>query len=38
MLGLRSELNLAILAGLRSAGIAIPYPQRVVHVQPAPPL
>lgn len=28
---LRSDINLAILAALRSNGIAIPYPQRVVH-------
>ncbi|MCZ8251973.1 MAG: mechanosensitive ion channel [Hylemonella sp.] len=31
--GLRSELNLAILGGLREAGIEIPYPQRVVHMK-----
>lgn len=31
--GLRSELNLAILQGLRTAGIEIPYPQRVVHMK-----
>ena len=30
-LGLRSEVNLAILAALREHGIDIPYPQRVVH-------
>jgi small-conductance mechanosensitive channel len=28
----RSEVNLAILKGLRAAGIAIPYPQRVVRL------
>ncbi len=28
---LRSDVNLAILAALRSAGIDIPYPQRVIH-------
>ena len=31
--GLRSEINLAILRGLREAGIEIPYPQRVVHTK-----
>lgn len=31
--GLRSEINLAILRGLRAAGIEIPYPQRVVHTK-----
>ena len=30
---LRSEVNLAILAGLRAQGIDIPYPQRVVHLK-----
>ncbi len=37
--GLRSEVNLAILATLRAHGIDIPYPQRVVHqaVPPATP-
>jgi small-conductance mechanosensitive channel len=31
----KSDVNLKILAGLRAAGIDIPYPQRVVHmVQP----
>ena len=30
---LRSEVNLAILAGLRAEGIDIPYPQRVVHMK-----
>jgi len=30
---LRSEINLAILQGLREAGIEIPYPQRVVHMK-----
>lgn len=30
-LGLRSEVNLAILAALRAHGIDIPYPQRVIH-------
>ena len=28
----KSDVNLRILAGLRAAGIEIPYPQRVVHV------
>lgn len=32
-MALRSEVNLAILAGLRAQGIDIPYPQRVVHVK-----
>ncbi len=32
-LGLRSEINLDILQGLREAGIDIPYPQRVVHMK-----
>ena len=36
-LGLRSEVNLAILNTLREHGIEIPYPQRVVHQVPAPP-
>lgn len=35
-LNLRSEINLAILRSLREHGIEIPYPQRVVHLQPAP--
>ena len=34
-LGLRSVINLAILRSLRAHGIDIPYPQRVVHWQPA---
>jgi small-conductance mechanosensitive channel len=32
-LGLRSAINLAILAALRENGIEIPFPQRVVHVR-----
>jgi small-conductance mechanosensitive channel len=32
-LALRSEINQGILAGLREAGIEIPYPQRVVHTK-----
>lgn len=32
---LRSDVNLAILAGLRAEGIDIPYPQRVVHMKNA---
>jgi small-conductance mechanosensitive channel len=28
----RSEVNVAVLQGLRGAGIEIPYPQRVVHL------
>lgn len=35
MLGLRSNINLAILRSLRAHGIDIPYPQRVVHWRPA---
>jgi small-conductance mechanosensitive channel len=31
-LNVRSDINLRILAGLRAAGIEIPYPQRVVHM------
>jgi len=31
---LRSDINLAILAALRANGIAIPYPQRVLHTRP----
>ena len=34
-MGLRSQVNLAILRSLRAHGIDIPYPQRVVHWQPA---
>ncbi|MDM0058077.1 mechanosensitive ion channel family protein [Variovorax fucosicus] len=33
---LRSAINIAILDGLRSAGIDIPYPQRVVRVESLP--
>ena len=33
-LGLRSEINLAILAALRANGIAIPFPRRVVDQAP----
>ncbi len=32
-LNVRSDVNLRILKGLREAGIDIPYPQRVVHLQ-----
>jgi len=35
-LNVRSDVNLRVLAGLRSAGIEIPYPQRVVHLRGAP--
>ncbi|WP_245896169.1 mechanosensitive ion channel family protein [Ottowia oryzae] len=35
-MGLRSEINLAILAALRANGIDIPFPQRVVHQAEAP--
>ncbi len=34
-LGLRSDINLAILKALRANGIDIPYPQRVVQLQGA---
>ncbi len=33
LLGLRSAINIAILAALRQHGIDIPYPQRVVHLR-----
>jgi small-conductance mechanosensitive channel len=33
---LRSAINIAILDGLRGAGIDIPYPQRVVRVESLP--
>jgi small-conductance mechanosensitive channel len=33
----KSDINLAILKGLRERGIEIPYPQRVVHLRRAPP-
>ena len=33
-LNVRSAVNIAILNALRSRGIEIPYPQRVVHVKP----
>lgn len=36
LLGLRSQINLAILHALRAHGIDIPYPQRVLHMA-APP-
>ena len=32
-LGLRSDINLTILASLRANGVEIPYPQRVVHLR-----
>ena len=32
-LGLRSDINRAILSALRAHQIEIPYPQRVMHVQ-----
>ena len=34
-LNVKSEVHIAILAALRQASIVIPYPQRVVHHQPA---
>ncbi|MEO6973037.1 MAG: mechanosensitive ion channel domain-containing protein [Rhodoferax sp.] len=33
-LGLRSQINLAILSALREHHIDIPYPQRVLHIKP----
>ena len=33
--GLKSAINIAILEGLRAAGVDIPYPQRVVHLADA---
>ena len=33
---LRSTINLAILKGLREAGVSIPYPQSVLHVESLP--
>jgi small-conductance mechanosensitive channel len=33
-LGLRSAINLRILALFREHGVEIPYPQRVLHVRP----
>jgi small-conductance mechanosensitive channel len=32
-INVRSEVNVRVLEGLRSAGIDIPYPQRVVHLK-----
>jgi small-conductance mechanosensitive channel len=32
-LNVRSQINVAILQGLRAAGVDIPYPQRVIHVK-----
>jgi len=34
-LNVRSQVNRAILAALRANAVAIPFPQRVLHVQPA---
>jgi small-conductance mechanosensitive channel len=34
-MGVRSQINLNILADLRAAGIEIPYPQRVVELRTA---
>ena len=36
LLGLRSQINLAILRALRAHGVDIPYPQRVLHMTGAP--
>ncbi|MES2482375.1 MAG: mechanosensitive ion channel domain-containing protein, partial [Pseudomonadota bacterium] len=36
-LNVRSDVNIAILRGLRAAGVEIPFPQRVVHLPPPPP-
>jgi small-conductance mechanosensitive channel len=36
-LNLRSDINVAILHGLRAAGVDIPFPQRVVHLKDAAP-
>ncbi|GAB4217529.1 MAG: hypothetical protein Fur007_19770 [Rhodoferax sp.] len=36
VMGVRSQINLAILHSLRTHGIEIPFPQRVVHQAPAP--
>ena len=36
-MNVKSEVNLRILASLRAAGIEIPFPQRVVHMQSSPP-
>ena len=35
-LGLRSDINLSILASLRANGVEIPFPQRVVHLKQSP--
>ncbi len=35
-LGLRSDINLTILASLRANGVEIPFPQRVVHLRQSP--
>jgi len=37
LLGLRSQINLAILQALRAHDIDIPYPQRVLHMAAPPP-
>ncbi len=34
----RSEVNLAVLALLNAEGVTIPFPQRVLHVQPGAPI
>lgn len=33
-LNVRSDVHIAVLAGLRAAKVCIPYPQRVVHIAP----
>jgi small-conductance mechanosensitive channel len=37
LMNVRSDVNVAILNGLRAAGVDIPFPQRVVHQLPLPP-
>jgi small-conductance mechanosensitive channel len=34
LMNVRSDVNVAILSGLRAAGVDIPFPQRVVHHLP----
>jgi len=35
-LSLRSDVNRSVLAAFKAHGVSIPYPQRVLHVQPSP--